>query len=1359
MAHNSENIQSKHWAFTLPNYTDDDERRLKDAFERGGITSLKYGREIGSSGKPQLQGHVSFEHRKRELTVLKVLNIQAHLSVVRDLRSHLEYNARVVGVVEYGGPEHSADHAGSEPGKGILSNTTLNQCPSCHEEYDANFEALFRPGNDRETLRIPVSCSSCSYTLCLDCVKTRHYEEPQKASRYLNSCLECGKSNAFDPKKPSVNKLACQLLEQLKKRSRELSPERYPDAEAVSSMATSSSVQRLHGLGSRMLSSDEQSLIGADEPPVKKFPSGMPVLNDGERGEIRSSFSKRFYSVQYGDGDPRDVDYNKLKVLLEAAKANKGRDDAPIDFRGGQENDVNETFVGRTVFKAIKYFGGYWGTVRSCQDDTCYTIVYERTGQSEVLRHRHVQALLDAIKEKEERGHQQTPTTAHGQETRPSQHPEKRTLADTMATGGRLNTPSPNNWSTPDKSCKRPRCSQGPDTAQFELVKVGNHRFPALSKGSGWDGFEKYMPDEVTLDHSLDVLELMDFFFPVAAGEESFYTSIGQNEWHATLNALADFQRENPEHEGLIWHRRFKPYTPKTKQSLAAFFKVLMGLKFAPKLANQDDMKDYPVDSKDDDTSNHVSSSGHRLDSRNDERVVAGAKSPDLLEAVGSSPAIYLPAQARGTGWDGFNRHISDKTLPKKFSQIFHLIDFFFPVAAGENSFYNRLWVHAKDPNGSTPGVTTRRAIADLRDRNPNLEGISWHKNGQQYAPDRKEDLAAFIKLLMSLEAAPEVDGSVQLGGQHTEEPEFYLPREAKGAGWEGFNLIPETRYPKTLKSILKLIDYLFPVARSKSSFYKSLWLDACTRNGATPRRTLNELYSLLSKHPFLQGLKWEKHLRKYSPPTKKDLGAFIVVLTKLKSALEPESESSYPQANTNAAEEHQQENNSMDGYDTCADSLGTREAEEIGQGYSLPAEAKGSGWTGFANHVSDVSLPKRFEEVLELMDFFFPVAAGEESFHQRLWVNAFHKDGRGKRFGEQTRVALNVLQKQYPDLEGLRWHQKNGRYAPPTKNDLGAFIKLLMDLDVSTKSLKASSSRTRSPAVGRSLPAKAQGSGWKGFEYFVTTMNLPKSFAGVLELMDELFVVSDGEDSFYQSLYENAGNEHGHCPGKATFQALRDIKEETPDLAGIRWHSDGQLYAPKTKSDLAAFVKLLMKLDTAPKMPPEIHQEDGTKNHPRHEQNNSDDENGKLSGGIGNRQGKSEKQDSMIAAIEDLLMQEEGTGQDDIGLLTNDDNKDTDSNTGKSSSNVASQVPGREEASSSSSSSSSNDDVEVVEIMGAADDFHLPVNAEADKQESMFATMSNPTMKDEDGGQDCGVDLHDNSNNAGKSSENHGNS
>lgn len=67
------NNSSRRWCFTVNNWTPDDE----ETFQQLECTYLVYGREVGESGTPHLQGYVTFKSMKR-MSALKKVHQTAH---------------------------------------------------------------------------------------------------------------------------------------------------------------------------------------------------------------------------------------------------------------------------------------------------------------------------------------------------------------------------------------------------------------------------------------------------------------------------------------------------------------------------------------------------------------------------------------------------------------------------------------------------------------------------------------------------------------------------------------------------------------------------------------------------------------------------------------------------------------------------------------------------------------------------------------------------------------------------------------------------------------------------------------------------------------------------------------------------------------------------------------------------------------------------------------------------------------------------------------------------------------------------------------------------------------------------------
>lgn len=91
--------RAKHWCFTLNNYTPEDVDRI-DSLEET-VDYLIYGKEVGESGTPHLQGFVSFKNRVRRSTAVARLG-QAHFTVARNVDQAIEYCKKEGDFKEFG---------------------------------------------------------------------------------------------------------------------------------------------------------------------------------------------------------------------------------------------------------------------------------------------------------------------------------------------------------------------------------------------------------------------------------------------------------------------------------------------------------------------------------------------------------------------------------------------------------------------------------------------------------------------------------------------------------------------------------------------------------------------------------------------------------------------------------------------------------------------------------------------------------------------------------------------------------------------------------------------------------------------------------------------------------------------------------------------------------------------------------------------------------------------------------------------------------------------------------------------------------------------------------------------------------
>jgi hypothetical protein len=75
---------AKHWCFTLNNYTEDDEQRLRSIGEsKEDITYIVFGREVGQEGTKHLQGFVSYTKRRTLAWSRRFISTRAHFEKAR----------------------------------------------------------------------------------------------------------------------------------------------------------------------------------------------------------------------------------------------------------------------------------------------------------------------------------------------------------------------------------------------------------------------------------------------------------------------------------------------------------------------------------------------------------------------------------------------------------------------------------------------------------------------------------------------------------------------------------------------------------------------------------------------------------------------------------------------------------------------------------------------------------------------------------------------------------------------------------------------------------------------------------------------------------------------------------------------------------------------------------------------------------------------------------------------------------------------------------------------------------------------------------------------------------------------------
>jgi len=97
--------RARHWVFTLNNYTQSQIDSLLNVFAQDDspISYLCYGKEVGDSGTPHLQGYISFRVKRGFAFAKRLFNSGAHLEVSRGTPSEaIAYCEKDGDFVEYG---------------------------------------------------------------------------------------------------------------------------------------------------------------------------------------------------------------------------------------------------------------------------------------------------------------------------------------------------------------------------------------------------------------------------------------------------------------------------------------------------------------------------------------------------------------------------------------------------------------------------------------------------------------------------------------------------------------------------------------------------------------------------------------------------------------------------------------------------------------------------------------------------------------------------------------------------------------------------------------------------------------------------------------------------------------------------------------------------------------------------------------------------------------------------------------------------------------------------------------------------------------------------------------------------------
>lgn len=85
-------MRSLHWVFTLNNYTDEELVALRKGLSEEKVRYAIFGKEVGESGTPHLQGYISFKKRNSLKGIKEVVGDRAHVDVAKgDEQQNYDY--------------------------------------------------------------------------------------------------------------------------------------------------------------------------------------------------------------------------------------------------------------------------------------------------------------------------------------------------------------------------------------------------------------------------------------------------------------------------------------------------------------------------------------------------------------------------------------------------------------------------------------------------------------------------------------------------------------------------------------------------------------------------------------------------------------------------------------------------------------------------------------------------------------------------------------------------------------------------------------------------------------------------------------------------------------------------------------------------------------------------------------------------------------------------------------------------------------------------------------------------------------------------------------------------------------------
>jgi len=138
----SERALYKCWCYTFNNYTDEDVVRVQGLID--GVEYHVYGKEVGESGTPHLQGFIKFKERKRPLAVKKLISERIHLEYAHHPDNAVTYCKKAdADYFEYGTYTGAGKRSDIDQFKAYVQQAVLEKRKIYDEDLRQEFSSLY----------------------------------------------------------------------------------------------------------------------------------------------------------------------------------------------------------------------------------------------------------------------------------------------------------------------------------------------------------------------------------------------------------------------------------------------------------------------------------------------------------------------------------------------------------------------------------------------------------------------------------------------------------------------------------------------------------------------------------------------------------------------------------------------------------------------------------------------------------------------------------------------------------------------------------------------------------------------------------------------------------------------------------------------------------------------------------------------------------------------------------------------------------------------------------------------------------------------------------------------------------------